>query len=79
MWPFPAAFGRLVYLGRRKNPAGFAVKYDGKIVYTYVGEWSRLKPAVMYGPEVNTKSIFFGCATTNKFKITQAMVTFPKE
>ena len=58
---------------------GFAVKYDGKVVYTYVGEWSRLKPAVMYSPEVNTKSIFFGCATTNKFKISQALVTFPKD
>src|SRR5687768_17976046 len=30
---------------------GFAVKYDGKIVYIYSGEWSRLKPAVMRSEE----------------------------
>jgi hypothetical protein len=59
--------------------AGFAVKHDGKIVYTYIGEWSHFKAAKMYSPESNTKSFFFGGNPAAKFKISQAVVTFPKD
>jgi hypothetical protein len=58
---------------------GFAVKVNEKMVYTYTSEWSRLKPAVMYSPETNKKSLFFGGALDARFKISQAVVTFPKE
>jgi hypothetical protein len=59
--------------------AGFAVKVDGKVTFTWLGDWTRVRTAPIYGPEKNIKSFYFGGALSSKFKVSHAVVTFPKE
>ena len=58
---------------------GLALKVDGKDYFAWRGEWTRMKPGEPYHPEKNTRSFYFGGALSSSFKISGAVVTFPKE
>jgi hypothetical protein len=58
---------------------GLGVKLDGKDYFAWRGDWSQMKPGEPYHPEKNTRSIYFGGALSSSFKISSAIVTYPKE
>jgi hypothetical protein len=57
---------------------GFAVKLDGKDYFVWKGEWSRVKPCEPWNA-TNTKSVYFGWVVSSAFKISQGVISFPKE
>jgi hypothetical protein len=57
---------------------GFAVQIDGKDYFAWRGDWAKVKPCPPWDAK-NTRSIYFGWIVSSSFKISSAMVTYPKE